>query len=74
MALQDITVTIFQYILSLGTVLLYVQEKCLPQSFNYMTRQFLYLPGVLISVNDISGSYYKDVTTRDVQYAAEVPT
>jgi len=74
MALQDVTVSIFQYILSLGTVLLYIQEKCLPQSFNYLTRQFLYLPGVLISVNAISGSYHKDVTTWEVQYTAEVPT
>jgi hypothetical protein len=38
-----------------------------------MTRQLLYLPGVPKSV-DVSGSYYKDVTTWEVQYTAEVPT
>jgi hypothetical protein len=38
-----------------------------------MTMQFLYLPWVFGSA-DVSGFYYKDVTIREVQYTAEVPT
>jgi hypothetical protein len=63
MALQDITTVTFNAVslkkknAVLSTILLYVQEKCLQRNLNYMTRQSLYLPGVLKSVTDTSGFY-----------------